>query len=391
MTVQRTRRLGVAVFLTALGTRLVGVGITTVTSLNPYETADAGSFAASAAETAAGLASGTLPHVPTNPNRITTLWGLLLSPLWLLPGPNRLYGRLFAALLGTLAIYGVYRLAGALHSREAGVVAALPLVCYPSVVFTHSTVLRESFVLAGLVWATLILSGAVSVPAWLPNAAGPAWLPGALVRHVTGVAILALISIVRWENLPLYALAIGTGVAIGYRAHFTRIRIAVAAGIAALGGLTIGRPFVQSALDFLVVKRDRRSEGRTMYLPEFRPDTIPKAVAFAPIGAVYFLFTPFPWMVETVADAVVFPQAVGNLVAARFAVAGVPVLWRRSERTTGALVVAFLCGTMLYGLVNANVGTNVRQRQMFLWVLFLFAGVGVATRFDLADCFDRLG
>ncbi|WP_135366067.1 hypothetical protein [Halosimplex halophilum] len=390
MTAQRTRRLGVGVFLAALGARLVGVGITLFTSLNPYDEADAGSFAASAAETAAVLASGTLPQIPTNPNRVTTLWGFFLSPLWLLPGPNRLYGRLFVALLGALAVYGLYRLTSALHSREAGVVAALPIICYPSFVFIHSTVLRESFVLAGLVWATVLLSGAVSAPAWIPNDIGPGWAPDGTARLVAGLAVLGVISIVRWENLPLYGLAIGAGVAVGYRDLLSRVRLAAATGLSALIALTVARPTVRSALDFLVVKRRRRSRGRTVYLPGFLPDTIPKAVTFAPVGAIYFLFTPFPWMVEQAADAVVFAQAVGNVVAAGFAVFGVPVLWRRSKRTTAALVAAFVVGTMLYGLVNANVGANVRQRQMFLWVLFLFAGVGVAERVDLAERFERL-
>ncbi|WP_436911253.1 hypothetical protein [Halosimplex marinum] len=387
------RRFGVGllVFLLALSTRLVGVAVTGLTKLNPYARADADRFAASAAETAATLIAGRLPTIPTNPDRIVTLWGLFLSPLWLLPGPSRLYGRLFAALLGAVAVYGLYRLARALHSREAGVVAVLPLVCYPSIVLVHSTVLRESFVLAGLVWATILLSDTGAAPSWFQTGTGPAWFPDGTVRYLTGLAVLGLISVVRWENLPLYAVALGTGVAVGHRDGITQLRLAVAATLATLVTLTVGRPFVRSALDFLVVKRDRRSEGRTVYLPEFRPDTIPKAIAFAPVGAVYFLFTPFPWMIETVADAVVFPQSVGNLVAAGFAAVGVPVLWRRSERTTGALVVAFAVGTILYGLVNANVGTNVRQRQMFLWVLFLFAGVGAATRFDLTDRFERLG
>ncbi|QLH76840.1 hypothetical protein HZS55_05760 [Halosimplex rubrum] len=380
-----------AVFLVALAVRLAGVAITSLTALNPYAKADAGRFAASAAETAATLAAGGFPVIPTNPNRVVTLWGLFLSPLWLLPGPNRLYGRLFAALLGTVAVYGLFRLGEALHSQEAGLVAALPLVCYPSFVFVHSTVLRESFVLAGLVWATILLGGTEAVPSRLPERLGPAWVPDGSIRLIAGFVTLGLISVVRWENLPLYTVAVGTGFAVGHREEFTRLRLAAVGSVATISGLIVGRPLVRSALDFLVTKRRRRSEGRTVYLPEFRSDTIPKAVAFAPVGVLYFLFTPFPWMVETVADAVVFPQAIGNLVAAVFAVAGVPFLWRRAERTTGALVAAFLLGTMLYGLVNANVGTNVRQRQMFLWVLFLFAGVGIAARFDLADRLDQLG
>ncbi|WP_394353563.1 glycosyltransferase [Halosimplex rubrum] len=37
-----------------------------------------------------------------------------------------------------------------------------------------------------------------------------------------------------------------------------------------------------------------------------------------------------------------------------------------------------------------DIGANVRQRQMFLWVFFLFGGVGVAERVDLTEWFDWL-
>ena len=366
----RRRRVGVTVLLTAVTLRLLAIAVTTVTSLNPYAKADADQFARSAATAAATLASGHLPSLPANPNNVIRLWGIVLSPLWLLPGPNRVYGRLFVALCGAVAVYLLYRLGWTLHSPQAGVVAAVPMAIYPSVVLVHSTVLRESFVLLGIVGAAYLL---------LADSTELSWLGGA--RYPLGLLALALASVVRWENLPLYALGFGTGLVVCYRRQLPPWRLT--ASLATVGtfvGAWLGRPLIRKGLAFLVTKRDRRSKGRTVYLPEFRPDTVPKAVAFAPVGAIYFLFTPFPWMIETLADAVVFFEALGNLAAVGLAVLALPVAWRRSKPATAALVVAFTVGVALYGLVNANVGTNVRQRQMFLWVLFLFAGIAVAER-----------
>lgn len=374
-----TAQTGSVVFLAALGTRLAGIVVTSLTTLNSYAQGDVDKFAAHAGEMAATLTSGRLPHVPANPNRIEVLWGLVLAPIWLLPGPNLLYGRLFSALLGAVAVYALYRLACSLHSAEAGVIATVPLVGYPSYVFVHSTVLRESFVLAGLVGATVLLV-----------ADGHRRRTTAL-RYVVAVGALALVTLVRWENLALYLLVIATGIAVRYRRLWPRSRVVAAvAGAVSLAVAVLARPAIQSGIDFLAVKRRRRSRGRTVYLAEFVPDTVLKTVAFAPVGALYFLFTPFPWMVETVADAVVFVEAVGNVVAFGLAVLGVPVLWRRSKSATAALVVGLLAGVVLYGLVNANVGTNVRQRQMFLWVVFLFAGVTVTERYDVERYLDWL-
>lgn len=361
--------VGLGVFLAALVSRLLGVTITTLTSLNTYAQADADRFAASAAATAATFANGQLPQVPTDPDQVVSLWGLFLSPIWLLPGPNRLYARLVVALTGALAVYALYRLTVTIHSQRAGVVAATPLVVYPSFVFVHSTILREAFVLAGLIGATYLLAGE---PRWPRRETG---------QYALAVVALATITVIRWENLPIYLLVLVTAVVVRFQASIPSPRVAVAFTTAgAISGGWLGRPVIRAGLGWLSFKRHKRSEGRTVYLPEFRPDTIPKAVVFAPIGAVYFLFTPFPWMVGTVADAVVFLEALMNLVAFVVALAGVPLAWDRSAPMTAALCLGFVIAVILYGLVNANVGTVVRQRQMVLWVVFLFAGVAVAER-----------
>jgi len=371
MTGRDSRLAGIGVLLAALGMRLGGIAVTTLTDLNSYALYDADRFAARAAELATSISNGQMPPLPSDPNNIVALWGLVLSPLWILPGPNRLYGRLSTAVLGAVAAYLVYRLGTDVHSRRAGVLAALPLVGYPSYVFVHSTVLREAFLLTGLVWATSVLAGT-------PRRPENHW-----VRYALAAVILAVTTLFRWENAPVYLLVLATAAVVQYRAAIPRPRaLAATTTVGVITAGLLGRPAVRSVLGWLSHKRYKRSEGRTVYLQEFRPDTIPKAVLFAPVGAIYFLFTPFPWMVATIADVVVLVEAIVNLVAFGFALLGAPIVWRRSPPTAAALGVGFVVAAVLYGLVNANVGTVVRQRQMVLWVLFLFAGVAVADRTD---------
>jgi len=346
---------------------LLGVTITTLTSVNTYAKADADRFAASAAATAATFANGRLPQIPTSPDQVVYLWGLFLSPTWLLPGPNRLYARLVMAVTGAIAAYTLYRLTASIHSGRAGLVATIPLVVYPSFVFVHSTVLREAFVLAGLVGATYLFVGE------------PRWPRRAIGQYTLAIVALAAITVIRWENLPVYLLLLATTAVIRFRESIPSPRVAVGlTTVAAVTGTWLGRPFIRAGLGWLSLKRRKRITGRTVYLPEVALDTIPKAILFAPVGTVYFLFTPFPWMIEAVADGVVFLEALINLVAVGVALAGVPFVWARSASTTVALCLGFVIATVLYGLVNANVGTVVRQRQMVLWVVFLFAGVAVA-------------
>lgn len=361
--------VGIVVFLAALAVRIAGVALTSITEINPYAEADADVFAAGAAEVAATISNGDIPHIPIPPERVVNLWGPILSSFWLVPGPSRLYARLFTAIVGTLAVFALYRLTRSLHSRQAGILAAVPAIGYPSFVFVHSTVLREAVILAGLLGVVYLLVGD---PAWK-------WGPKGRGRYLLAIPLLAVTTVLRIENLVLYVLVGATTIYLVSLRRFLKPRFVMLVGF--IGAVVI-HPGIRSGLTFLETERRERIGGRTAYLPEFLPDTILKALIFAPVGALYFLFTPFPWMIETVADTVASAESLVSIVYSLFATFGIRALWKRSQTVTATLVVGLLVGIILYGMVNANVGTSIRQRQMFLWLIFLFGGVGLAERLD---------
>jgi len=126
--------------------------------------------------------------------------------------------------------------------------------------------------------------------------------------------------------------------------------------------------------------RRRRASGRTVYLSHVFPETIPAAIAFSWIGFAYFLYTPFPWMIEAPMDALIAVEGVINFLYTIAAVLGAQVLWRRAPAATAGLAVGIVVGTVLYGFGTANVGTAVRHRQMVLWAIFLLGGIGFAEK-----------
>lgn len=351
-------------FVVAFCIRLVAAAITTVTNLNPDSRADARGFGSTAAYIADGLLQGQLifPDISIT----YRLWGLFLSPFWLLPGPSGFYGRVGNAFLGAFAIYNVYIIARYYHSHQAGVIAVMPLIFYPSIVAVHSTLLREAFILFGITTAVRFVI--------CPPQKRSRWL-------LYGIAVVVLYAahIQRPDNFVIYVAAFGVGVFVyavesGY---LSKGAIGVTAVLSSLF-VIVAWSFIQSGVEYLSYIRDVRGGGRADYLLTAIPQTIPEIAAFSWIGAAYFLYAPFPWMVETVPDLLV---SVEGLITLGFTVAalwGVRTLARKNKPATAALVVGFVLAAVFYGVGTVNFGTGMRHRQMFIWIIFLFGGIGIA-------------
>jgi hypothetical protein len=357
-----------AVLALSLLARLAVIPLS-IRRVNPYAQADAVTFANAAADGAGRLAAGTLP--PFAVTDVVSVWGAFLAPLWLLPGPSLWYAHLLTALLGLGGVYNVYLLTAEFGSRRAGVLAAAVLGLLPSVVLVHGSLLREGAVLFGL---TTILR------VWL---APPPGLSRRRQAAVT-VPLLGLVFLLRIENLPLYLLVAATFVFVSLRRH---MRGAVWRGLVVLGaaasvmGSAFALPRVADRLSYI---RTRRARGDSIYLPELVPDSALDLLAFSWVGTAYFLFAPFPWMVSEFSEVVVMWEGLLNLGFLLVGLQGV----RRTLRADNhpaimALLVGFLAGVVLYGAANANFGTAVRQRQMFLPVLYLFGSIGLLDYVEL--------
>lgn len=367
------RLTGRHVTVAALCTHVAAVVGTTVTSLNPDADGDVVTFARIADRFARQLATGTIPAF--NLGSTDDAWAIFIAPFWLLPGPSRLYARLGMAVLGAAIAYNIYAIATAHHSRTAGVVAAAPMVVYPSVLATHSTILRGSVVLFGLTAAAHVYARRLTT--------------SRLRRHVLAGLFFVPAAIQRTDNVPVYAVAFGVGAVVSV-VEFGRLRreVYLFGAVLSIPTVAAAYPLVQQVVDRLAYIRRVRASGRTVYFPDVVPQTIWEVTGFSWIGFLYFFYTPFPWMIGRPIDAIVMIEGVINLLFTVAAVSGVRLTWRRAPVTTAALTVGFLVGGALYGLGTANVGTAVRHRQQLLWIVFLFGGIGIAHHVSLSD---RLG
>lgn len=355
-------RVALTVAAIAFALRLAAIPLS-ITQVNSYSRADATQFAATAAYTANALASGQIPLIRLSD--VYSIWGGMLSPFWLFPGPSIVYAHIATSTLGALAVYNVVVMGIRLHSRRAGVIAALPIAVFPSFVLIHASLLRESAVLFALTSVARL---------WF----APSERLRTRERFPLAVVFLGAAIVLRTENIILYAIVIGVAVGAVLLERdvipFPQATVTMAGATA----LAVAAVKVPSVIEYLVGIRKNRARGRTIYLAEVFPDGVLELVAFSWVGAVYFLFTPFPWMVTTAADIVVAVEALVTLGFAIAAVYGVREAAHEEPAVTTTLVIGLLVGAVLYGVANANYGTAIRQRQMFTWILYLFGGIGLA-------------
>ena len=367
---------GLWVFLIAFWIRLLAAAATTITNINPESQSDARGFESTAEYIAEGLLQGQLvfPDVTIT----YRLWGLFLSPFWLVPGPSAFYARIGNALLGAFAIYNVYLIARYYHSHQAGTIAVLPMMFYPSFVAVHSTLLREAIILFGITTAVRLI--------FIPKRERTRW-------PLYGIAfvVIYIAHIHRPDNYVIFITAFGAGIVMYAieSGHLTKKIVSIVAAASSVVAMVFWSvtysavmqlfSFVQLGVERLSSVREvRAGRGRTDYLINTIPETLPELVAFSWVGAAYFLYAPFPWMIGTIPDIILSIEGfitIGFTVAALW---GVRTLAQKNKAVTATLVVGLLLSVVFYGVGTVNFGTGMRHRQMFIWIIFLFGGIGIA-------------
>jgi len=242
------------------------------------------------------------------------------------------------------------------------------MVFYPSFVAVHSTVLREAIVLFGITTATRLLT----ITSWDYSRR--------LTYSAAGIA-LYVTYIMRAENRIVYIAAIAAAIgAYVIRRTSNPVRSTILGTGLSIIGFVLALPVIRDGIERLVYIRDVRAFGRAVYLSDVIPQTVLELVAFSWIGAAYFLYAPFPWMIETIPDLLISIEGIVSIGFTIAAAGGVRRMWQRDLPVTVGLLVGLILAVVLYGVGTANYGTGARHRQMFLWVIFLFGAIGISER-----------
>lgn len=104
------------------------------------------------------------------------------------------------------------------------------------------------------------------------------------------------------------------------------------------------------------------------------------ALGFLPIGVLYVLFAPFPWMMTNLRQLITLPEMLAWWALIPMLISGYWVSIRERLRETFGICVFTIGLTLAYALFQSNVGTAYRHRAQLFGFFFIFIGIGLDHR-----------
>ena len=310
---------------------------------------------------------GSPPWVPNS-------YPVVLALIYRILAPDLFLGKVFSVLAGTLSVYVAVLLASSFPGgeryttrdlRHPGNITGILLVCYPSLLFYSTQLVRDSYI---------VLCGVVAVYAAFQISQRPHFQYVALV-----VAALAL----EYALRPYAAISIATGLGLslvfGARVPW-RGRIGIAAAFLFLAGLVplvagkglFAFNYIRPLLDPTVVSRFRELSYST------GGGAVGISINYSsPVGFVFsygyslltLLVGPFAWQIHSIGQVVAMPEAIAMTI---LSITIFMSLKRKGklDRRLFVLLLPALVLLMVMAVFADNTGTNTRLR-ILPWILLV--------------------
>ncbi|HWN98998.1 MAG TPA: glycosyltransferase family 39 protein [Blastocatellia bacterium] len=104
------------------------------------------------------------------------------------------------------------------------------------------------------------------------------------------------------------------------------------------------------------------------------------ALSFLPIGLVYVLFAPFPWMMTNLRQLITLPELIAWWLLVPMVVKGFWYSVRHRLKESFAIIIFTVGLTLVYALYQSNVGTAYRHRAQLYVFFFIFISIGLDLR-----------
>lgn len=272
------------------------------------------------------------------------------------------------ATLGALVVVLVWRIALLLNGDEkASLIAAWVVALNPSAILHSGLLLREVAVTFPLIVGVYHLV---------------VWHRGRSLKNAAYAGVALMVSMAFHSGT--YAVLVGLALwSLG-----SWVRALLSGRLRLLAKNTVALALVGSAVAFaantgwgmqkfsqvetddadaLTASLRHQSAGRTAYLDDLEANTPMDLVTQAPLRVTYFLFAPFPWMLQTsrdalgVIDALLFLWLVGRLVRYHE--------FPRRNASALLVVAVFSVMALTFAMGVSNYGTAMRHRAKMLPML----------------------
>ncbi len=296
----------------------------------------------------------------------------LVGTLYGIFGEYQILPVLFNCVVGGLCAYPAYLIAARVVGRRAGRTSALLITFFPSLVLWSALLIRDSCVLFFLLWCACIAQSLLEK-----------------FRFRTLLWLLACLAGLATLRSFLFVLIAAAAVVSFLIAGVKKPGRAILVSVACVAGVLILMKFSGLGTDYLADASLRSLALRREYnaiggeggiaLEGHDLSTPTGALAYLPVGLAWFLFSPFPWQFSG-RQGLAVPEVLVWYVCIPLVVTGALFALRRRRRYALVPLVSGVLITLLYSLVEGNVGIIFRHRAQALVLLLPFAAIGWARR-----------
>jgi 4-amino-4-deoxy-L-arabinose transferase-like glycosyltransferase len=276
--------------------------------------------------------------------------------------------RLVNALIGASSCVYIYLLARGLFGPTIGLRAAKLFQFFPSLILWSAVNIRDIWVVALIVYAS--------------------WKSYEVMRGYSHRALFSLVAalygITLFRDYLFYIVALPPVIAflIGARGHLVRnFTLSATAALAVVllvqQGAVAETTHRRMSLEALSEMRRDYATGGSAFHEQVDISTPGRALAFLPIGVLYFLFSPFPWQITSFLKALSLPEML--IVYCLFPAIIRGLFHTLRQRFRESLQILLVTGllTVSYALGEGNVGTLYRHRAQVIGFYLVFAAVGM--------------
>lgn len=304
---------------------------------------------------------------------VETGWGMyrLVAVVYYLVGRNILAVQMVSCVVGAATAPAIYFCSYRIfNNKRVARISAFMVALFPSLIIWSCQMLKDGyivFLLVMVMFAVLQLQKKFSY----------AFLV-VLIMSLFGIVTL------RFYIFYMLMVAVVGSFLIGSSRSTQSIVVRIAALVVIGMGLTYMGILQDASYNFdkyasferVQAARGDLSKASSGFGEDLDVSTPAGAISAIPIGFVYIMFAPFPWMVTNLRVAITMPEMILWWCSLPLFVVGLIYAVRHRFRNTIAILIFTLMLTISYSIFQGNVGTAYRQRAQIQVFMFMFIAVG---------------
>ena len=310
--------------------------------------------------------------------RATTMagpgWGMtyLVGAIYFVFGENFPAAQSFCAVVGAATAPLAYACAERIfQNRRVARLTAIGVALFPSFVIWSGQLMKDGLIIFLLVLSILVVMSLQERFSYLS----------------VGILVLALGGIITLRFYIFYMVAVAVagsfiiGVSNSPASLARRVAALIAMGVALtyLGVTSTATSDFEKYADLERIQNSREDLARSAesgFGEDIDVSTTRGALTAIPIGFIFLMLAPFPWMMTNLRQAITLPEVLLWYAMIPFGIWGIWYSIKHKLRAALPILMFTMMLTLVYSIFQGNVGTAYRQRTQIQVFLFMFIAVG---------------